>query len=136
MIMITKTILNNGEIKDNDKIIIGGLMRGYTCYNTDTPINGDMDLLVVQDASEVVFNQNLPCMSCGKCVNVCPVDLDVNLITRYSEFSIFEQCLELGVDKCIECGLCAYVCPSGRSLVQLIRLAKKEIQNIEGEEEE
>lgn len=131
-----KEILNDNDITDNDKIIIGGPMRGYTCYNTDIPISDDMDLLVVQDASEVVLNQNLPCMSCGKCVKVCPVDLDVNLITRYSEFSIFEQCLELGIDKCIECGLCAYVCPSGRSLVQLIRLAKKEIQNIEGEEEE
>jgi len=131
-----KELLKNSEIKDNDKVIVGGPLRGYTCFDTEIPIGDDIDLLVVQDASEVIFNQNLPCMSCGKCVRACPVDLDVNLITRYSEFSIFEKCLELEVEKCIECGMCAYHCPSGRSLVQMIRLAKKEIQNIEGEEDQ
>ncbi|NQT96869.1 MAG: 4Fe-4S binding protein, partial [Candidatus Marinimicrobia bacterium] len=76
---------------------------------------------------------NLQCINCGKCVKVCPVNLEVNLISRYAEFALFEQCADLDVNACIECGLCAYYCPSGRALVQFIRLAKDEInkQNTE-----
>jgi electron transport complex protein RnfC len=115
-------------LKDDDKVIIGGPFRGYSCFNTDTPITGDVDSIYVQDgdSGEVIHYWNNQCMNCGKCVRVCPVDLDVNLISRYSEFSLFEECHEMGVMVCIECGLCAYFCPSGRSLVQFIRLAKNQ----------
>ena len=118
-------------LKDDDKIIIGGPMRGYTCFNTDIPIMDDMDSIYVQHADEVVHYWNNQCMNCGRCVKVCPVDLDVNLICRYSEFSLFEKCHEMGIMSCIECGLCAYNCPSGRSLVQFIRLAKNEKSAVE-----
>jgi electron transport complex protein RnfC len=115
-------------LKDDDKVIIGGPMRGYTCLDTDIPITGDVDSIYVQhwDAGEVIHYWNNQCMNCGRCVRVCPVDLDVNLIGRYSEFSLFEKCHEMGAMVCVECGLCAYHCPSGRSLVQFIRLAKNQ----------
>ena len=95
----------------------------------------DIDLIYIQDSDQVILNENRPCMSCGKCVQVCPVQLDVNLICRFSEFSIFEKCQELGINNCFECGLCAYNCPSGRSLVQFIKLAKSELKRVQGEAE-
>jgi electron transport complex protein RnfC len=61
------------------------------------------------------------------------VDLDINLIARYAEFSLFEKALDLGGNDCFECGLCAYVCPAARSLVQLVRLAKHEAEKIQNE---
>lgn len=131
-----KELLQDANLKDNDKVIIGGPFRGYACYNTEVPITGDADLLYVQSSEEVFWNENNHCMNCGRCVKECPVNLDVNLICRYAEFSIFEKCEELGVLNCIECGLCAYYCPSSRSLVQLIRLAKNEIENIREKEEQ
>ena len=126
-----KELLKDNSIEDNFKVIIGGPMRGYTCLNTDLPVTDDMDCIYVQDRDEVVHNSNRQCINCGKCVRVCPVNIDVNLISRFSEFSIFEKCEELEVMNCIECGLCAYYCPAERSLVQYIRLAKKEIKNME-----
>jgi electron transport complex protein RnfC len=115
-------------LKDDDKIIIGGPLRGYTCFDANIPITDDVDSIYVQhsDANEVIHYWNNQCMNCGRCVRACPVNLDVNLIGRYSEFSLFEKCHEMDVMVCIECGLCAYHCPSGRSLVQFIRLAKKQ----------
>jgi len=120
--------LKSCYVKDDDKVIINGPMRGYTCFSTGVPVTDDVDSIYVQhaDDDDISCYWNNQCMNCGRCVKVCPVDLDVNLICRYSEFSLFEQCYELGVMICIECGLCAYHCPSGRSLVQLLRLAKKE----------
>lgn len=128
-----KDLLKDCDLKDNDKVIIGGPFMGYTCFNTDIPITDDVDSIYIQDGSEVVYYWNNQCMNCGLCVKVCPVYLDVNLLTRYAEFSIFEQCLEMRVNDCIECGLCAYKCPSGRSLVQFIQLAKNEVRKIEEE---
>lgn len=123
-----RELLKDTYIKDGDKVIVGGGFRGTACFNLDRPVTDDMDSIYVQhsDKGEVNHDRNNPCINCGKCVTVCPVDLDVNLICRYSEFSIFEKCHEMGVTACIECGLCAYYCPSGRSLVQFIRLAKTE----------
>lgn len=128
--------LKECDLKSIEKIIIGGPFRGYTCFSTDIPITKDMDSIYIQPLDETVHYHNNQCMSCGRCVKACPVNLDVNLIGRYSEFSLFEQCSEMGIDVCIECGLCAYHCPSGRSLVQFIRLAKSEIEKIEKEGEE
>jgi len=122
--------LKDCHLKAGDKIIIGGPFRGYTSFGTDIPITEDMDSIYVQPLDETVHYHNNQCMSCGRCVKACPVNLDVNLICRYSEFSLFEQCSEMGIDVCIECGLCAYHCPSGRSLVQFIRLAKSEIEKL------
>ena len=121
--------LKSCHLKDDDKVIIGGPMRGYTCFDTDIPVTADIDSIYVQhaDSDEMIHYWNNQCMNCGKCVRVCPVNLDVNLICRYSEFSLFETCHEMGIMACIECGLCAYHCPSGRSLVQFIRLAKNEL---------
>jgi Na+-translocating ferredoxin:NAD+ oxidoreductase subunit C len=128
--------LKESDLKISEKIIIGGPFRGYTCFSTDIPITEEMDAVYIQSLEETVHFHNNQCMNCGRCVKVCPVNLDVNLICKYSEFSLFETCRDMGVAVCIECGLCAYHCPSGRSLVQFIRLAKSEIEKIEKEGEE
>lgn len=127
-------LLKHIPLVDGGKVMIGGPMRGSACYHTDVPVGAEMDSLYVQDADEVVWYENLQCTNCGCCVEACPANLDVNLIGRYAEFAIFDSCQELEVSKCIECGLCAYVCPSSRSLLQLIRLAKTEIADMEDED--
>lgn len=128
--------LKECDLKNSEKIIIGGPFRGNTTFSADIPITEDMDSIYIQPKGEMVHYHNNQCMNCGRCVRACPVNLDVNLICRYSEFSVFEKCSEIGIEVCIECGLCAYHCPSGRSLVQFIRLAKNELEKIEKEGEE
>jgi electron transport complex protein RnfC len=93
-----------------------------------------MNSIFLQSSPDLVLSKNNQCINCGRCVDACPVNLDVNLICRYSEFSLYEKSLEIGGADCIECGLCAYNCPAGRSLVQLIRLAKYEVEESKGED--
>ncbi len=129
-------LLNESELKNGCKVIAGGQMRGYTIYDLETPVTWNINCICVQYENDIVRAVNNQCLNCGKCNEYCPVSLSVNMITRYSEFSNFERCGELGVENCIECGICSYYCPAGRSLVQLIRLAKSELKESVGEKEQ
>jgi electron transport complex protein RnfC len=117
------------------KVIINGLMGGYACFSDEQPITSDTMTVSVQAPWEVTFFQDTACTNCGKCNAVCPVDLEVNLLGRFSEYNVFDKCRTFGAENCIECGLCAYVCPARRPLVHLITHAKQviEAQGPEGE---
>ncbi len=129
-------ILKDSDIRSAGKVITGGPLRGSANFDLNTPVTIETDSVHVQYKKDIVRAVNDQCINCGRCNGHCPVNLSVNLITRYSEFSQFEKCRDMGVENCIECGLCSFYCPAGRSLVQLIRLAKSEINNLEGEIEQ
>ena len=131
-----KSVLADSEIKNGCKVIVGGPMRGYAAYDLETPVTWNINCICVQYEDDIVRAVNNQCLNCGKCNDHCPVSLSVNLITRYSEFSLFDKCSDLSVINCIECGLCSYYCPAGRSLLQLIRLAKSELEELNGEKEQ
>ena len=116
------------EPQPKDKLILNGIMNGYTCFSDEQPITSTTDSVHLQKSSEVFVFQNTACTNCGKCNAICPVDLEVNLLGRFSEYGIFEKCLSLGAENCVECGLCAFVCPARRPLVQFIVHAKHAIR--------
>ncbi|NOZ20663.1 MAG: 4Fe-4S dicluster domain-containing protein [Planctomycetes bacterium] len=124
------------DISETSKIVLGGAMRGAACTSTDFAVTPVTDSIYVQDGSSVVEYENNPCLNCGKCSAACPMDLQVNLICRYSEFGIFEECRDLHVGACIDCGLCAYVCMARRPLVHYLKLARSEIAKIREAEPE
>lgn len=117
------------EPQPNGKLILNGTMRGYTCFSDEQPVTSNIDSIHIQEPKEIYLFENTACVNCGKCNAICPVDLEVNLLGRFSEYGIFEKCRDLGAENCIECGLCAYVCPAHRPLVQMISHAKHVIQN-------
>jgi len=116
------------EPQPNGKLILNGTMRGYACFSDEQPVSSNIDSIHIQEPKEIFFFENTACVNCGKCNAICPVDLEVNLLGRFSEYGIFEKCRDLGAENCIECGLCAYVCPAHRPLVQFISHSKHVIQ--------
>jgi electron transport complex protein RnfC len=116
------------EPQPKDKLILNGIMYGYTCFSDEQPITATTDSIHLQRSSRVFAFQNVACTNCGKCNAVCPVDLEVNLLGRFSEYGFYDKCLDLGAENCIECGLCAFVCPARRPLVQFIVHAKQAIK--------
>lgn len=117
------------------KVIVNGIMGGYACFSDEQPLGSDAMSVSVQSPSDVTLFQDTACTNCGKCNTVCPVDLEVNLLGRFSEYNLFDKCRTLGAENCIECGLCAYVCPARRPLVHLIVHAKQVIE-AQGPEDE
>lgn len=127
---------NNITLNSNDKLILGGPMKGPASYTEEFPVTAETDAIMIQGADEVAEVLDSPCIGCGKCVGVCPFNLQINLLSRCAEFSHFEKCEELDIDFCIECGMCAYVCPSRRPLVQYVQFAKNEIMKLKAKEQE
>lgn len=116
------------EPQERDKLVAGGPMRGFAQHSLDGAVDAGLDALVLIPAHEVTEWSDAPCINCGVCVDACPQDMQVQLIGRYAEFGLFDRAGELGALDCAECGICAAVCTARRPLLQLIRLAKRELQ--------
>ena len=105
---------------------LGGPMNGTpfadlsaACLKTTNAILG----LTQQQRS-----QHLPCIRCGDCVSVCPVNLLPQQLFWFAQQDDHQRAQRNRLADCIECGNCAYVCPSEIPLVQYYRRQKKQIQ--------
>ncbi|KIX14879.1 RnfABCDGE type electron transport complex subunit C [Dethiosulfatarculus sandiegensis] len=117
-----------GVSGDQGKVILGGPMKGQALFDLDMPVTKDMDGLFVQSAEKMAKFSDHPCIHCGRCVQVCPVNLIPGELGKLCEYNQFEEAADKDLFQCIECGACAYVCPARRPLVQLFQYGKAEIQ--------
>ena len=68
------------------------------------------------------------CVSCGQCVDVCPVGILPSVIHKFLQADEIDEVERMRVDLCIECGLCSFVCPSKIELLADMRDAKRLIR--------
>lgn len=106
------------------KLLMGGPMMGSALYTDQLPVikNNNAILAFASDPSKIKKTRS--CIRCGRCVQVCPMDLMPTKIEAYAHLNNAHALRMCGADVCMECGSCAYACPSGRPLVQYMRLAK------------
>ena len=109
------------------KVIAGGAMTGVALLSTDIPVSKETDALIFQTATEAKSFSPDACISCGLCVRHCPSRLLPNELSKYCEFSMFEEAGDKFLFHCIECGICAYVCPEKRPMLHLMRYGKREL---------
>ena len=85
---------------DNLVLIAGGAMMGKSIKSDDLIITKDLTTILVLKDENI---EPLPCIKCGKCSEVCPMNLIPSIMINQKETNS---------DKCIACGLCSYICPS------------------------
>ena len=120
---VIKEIDGYKEIK-NPLFIVGGPMMGNSLPRDEVIITKDINcILVIEDH----FEKNLPCIKCGKCMEVCPVGIYPVLIMETRDN--LEKVSELKPEKCIECGLCSFTCPSKIEVREFVRIAKEKVNN-------
>jgi electron transport complex protein RnfC len=123
-----------GYAEDSDELIMGGPMMGFSLGSDTLPVVKATNCLLVTVKDENRHKQKqLPCIRCGKCVEVCPARLLPQQLYWYASSKNIDRLNEYNLFDCIECGCCAYVCPSNIPLVQYYRYAKTTIRQQERE---
>ncbi|MFH1612439.1 MAG: electron transport complex subunit RsxC [bacterium] len=110
------------------KIIMGGPMMGIAQYTDEVPVIKGCSGILVFPQNEVKGKDEFSCISCGRCINACPMKLSPCFICDYIERENFESAEEYGILDCIECGCCSYICPSNRKIIHWVKYGKLELQ--------
>jgi electron transport complex protein RnfC len=117
-----------GGIKEKaNQIYMGGPMMGIAQYRLDVPIVKATSGIICRDSDLDSKSHIYPCIQCGNCVTVCPMNLLPTRLSSYSETTKLAEAEEFGILNCIECGSCSFVCPSNIPLVQWIRVGKLQV---------
>ena len=116
-----------GAVGQVAKIISGGPMMGLARHSLDlatTKTSSGLLLLGREEASQFT---PMPCISCGRCIQACPMHLMACEISLMLEAEDYESAEAYSVADCIECGCCAFVCPARRPLVQHMKQGKAQV---------
>ncbi len=108
-------------------LITGGPMMGDTVASLDVPITkgcGGFLIFRPEDVAAQTVPKTYPCISCGKCVEACPMHLNPCQLGKLAVKRRYLEMDEYHLFDCFECGCCSYVCPSGIPLVQYFRVSK------------
>lgn len=109
-------------------LIMGGPMMGGTVSSLDVPITkgcGGVLVLTEKDTSGKIDQASYPCISCGHCVEACPMHLNPCQLGKMAYKHRYEEmAADFHLNDCFECGCCSYVCPAGIPLVQYFRISK------------
>jgi len=115
-----------GLVGNPENIIAGGPMMGIAQYTLDVPlIKGTSGILILSEAE--TFPEG-DCIRCGKCIDVCPVNLMPTMIAQNVKRKDWASVKRYSPFDCMECGSCAYVCPARIPLVQYIKWGKEELR--------
>jgi len=115
-----------------DQLIIGGPMCGKSVTTDSVPVvKATNCILVLNKASPLSDEQ--PCIRCGECATVCPIQLLPQQLFWYACADNEEKLRSHGLTDCIECGCCDLVCPSHIPLTADFRNAKARIQELADE---
>jgi len=125
----------SGYTKKADHLIMGGPMMGFALEDDIAPIvkATNCALFISSDElnesnSQYSHQPTLPCIRCGKCMDVCPVNLLPQQLYWHIRAKDLEKAQQHNLRDCIDCGCCSYVCPSHIPLVDYYRYAKTEIR--------
>ena len=117
-----------GFVKTPRKIVLGGPMMGICATNFDAPtIKGISGVLYfTEDEDKSVKDPH--CIRCGKCIEVCPMNLEPIFMYMYYTKGDYENLEKYHVMDCFECGSCAYNCPARMPLTHAFKTAKLMLQ--------
>ncbi|MDD7433866.1 MAG: electron transport complex subunit RsxC [Peptoniphilaceae bacterium] len=116
-----------GYASQPGKILFGGPMMGLAQYSDEVVIDKRNNGILVLTEREAMPQKVDPCIRCGRCVEVCPSNLEPLFLAMASKSGDWETAQSYYADQCTECGLCSYICPAKRPLTELIRFAKKNV---------
>ena len=113
-----------GFVKTPRKIVLGGPMMGICATSFDAPnIKGTSGVLFFTE-EEDRHEDEPTCIRCGKCITVCPMNLEPVFMYMYYSKGDYENMAKYHITDCFECGSCAFNCPARMPLTHAFKTAK------------
>ncbi len=113
-----------GLTSDAARVVAGGPMTGFTIGSLDTPVTKGTSGVTILTRDEITKLKETSCIRCGRCVDVCPINLVPTKLALASRHRDWDLARKYHLMSCMECGSCAFVCPAGLPLTQLLRMGK------------
>ena len=118
-----------GFVKTPRKIVLGGPMMGICATSFDAPtIKGTAGVLFFTEEEDKSV-KNPTCIRCGKCITVCPMNLEPVFMYMYYSKGDYENMAKYHITDCFECGSCSYNCPARMPLTHAFNTAKLMFQS-------
>lgn len=125
----TKDLIDycGGLVGDDITIKAGGPMMGFILNDTNVPImKGSNGIIAVETDHSV----EQPCIKCGRCVDVCPMELTPLYFAKYADEENWQGMKDRNVMDCVECRSCEYICSSKIPLVAKIKAGKNAVRGM------
>ena len=117
-----------GGIKGENVLVkAGGPMMGFPQSTLDTPIMKGSNGIIAVDNDETEANE---CIKCGRCVDVCPMELKPLYYYKLASAQDWQGCKDRKIMDCMECRCCEYICSSKLPLVTMIKMGKNGVRGL------
>ena len=116
-----------GVTSEKATLKAGGMMMGFVQNGLEAPImKGSNGIIAVntEPSTEVA------CIKCGRCVDVCPMELKPLWFAKYADTENWNGMKEKNVMDCMECRCCEYICSSKIPLLNKIRAGKAAVRGM------
>ncbi len=117
-----------GGITGEDVTIkAGGPMMGFVLNDVNVPIMKGSNGIIAVDTDHTAEQ---PCIKCGRCVDVCPMELSPLYFAKFADEENWQGMKDKNVMDCVECRCCEYICSSKIPLVTKIKAGKNAVRGM------
>ena len=117
-----------GGLTDDDVTIkAGGPMMGFVLSDLNVPIMKGSNGIIAVETDHTVEQ---PCIKCGRCMDVCPMELSPLYFAKYADEENWQGMKDKNVMDCVECRCCEYICSSKIPLVAKIKAGKNAVRGM------
>ena len=105
----------------------GGLMMGFPQDNLNVPVMKGSNGIIAITTDDAEPQE---CIKCGRCVDVCPMELKPLYFFKHVGAGDAAACKALNIMDCMECRCCEYICSSKLPLVSMIKMGKAQVRGM------
>ena len=116
-----------GTTEDDVLIKMGGPMMGFELKDLNVPMMKGSNGIIAIDTDET---EEVACIKCGRCVDVCPMELSPLYFAKYADEQNWQGMKDMNVMNCVECRCCEFICSSKIPLVSMIKAGKLAVREL------
>ena len=116
-----------GTTEEDVLIKMGGPMMGFALDDLNVPMMKGSNGIIAIDTDET---EPVACIKCGRCVDVCPMELSPLYFAKYADEQNWHGMKDMNVMNCVECRCCEFICSSKIPLVSKIKAGKLAVREL------